>query len=119
MYTLTEGKVELLKAFKIYYCKFCGYEGLKADDLAIANGKESSDTIRYREDLYEGPEVKNFMGFEKFECPICAMGMTQKRFPHASEYVEYLIGKKVPIKLPQGGTEEYALKEEDLYLRRR
>lgn len=120
MFTLVEGRKELKKAFKVYKCDFCGYEGLSADDDAVANGRITDKTVgpvRFREDLYDEPLVENFMGFDKFVCPICAMGMRFRKFNSNKEYVDYLAGKSVKVKLPRGGTADYILLEEDLYLK--
>ncbi len=120
MITVKEGCKELRKAFDVYRCTFCGFEGIVALEGARPYGYMGDggyDENAFAEDLFEGPETEESFGFTRHICPCCGMGMDKIKFTMNANYVAYLKDTKVKLHLWNDFYEDYLLHEDDLYLR--
>ena len=122
MIIIKEGKKELVQAFIMYRCTFCGLEGLKARTAAKPYGHPqfNSRLVEYTDDSFQGPQLVNsIFGTDRRVCPNCAMGMDELYFKNAEKaYVETLLGKTVQVWIDEDkNVSDYNLTEEDLYLK--
>ena len=96
MLTLKKGR-KLNKAFKIYTCSRCGYEGITCDNDDIVNHKHGT---KYAEELYS-KETKLFEGYDLPHtiCPNCgqSMGYTLYTEQMDEEYIKKLVGVSVTL----------------------
>ena len=119
MYVLNMGKKELKEAFTVYKCNFCGFEGLTANPDAKPYGHPSyhMKDVEFTDDMFEGPVIESMLGFDRYVCPNCGMGMDKLKFNSKKDYAEYLTLKKVQVIDGFENVEDYVLSDDDLYLR--
>ena len=119
MYVLNMGKKELEEAFTVYKCAFCNFEGLTAKPHAKPYGHAFYNTqqIEFTDDIFEEPVIQSMLGFDRYICPNCGMGMDKLKFNSKKDYAEYLTYKVVQVIDGFDNVEDYVLSDEDLYLR--